>query len=511
MPPVPTTATRVTSQLPRRRSTSALRPGRPATRRLGASLLLLALAAGTAPPGAEGQTTSEPQARTRRPAGRLAELSESFERLTARVVPAVVQVLVTGYGEVDVEADTTGGLLTLQRTGGSGVILSNDGFIVTNAHVVEGARRIQIVVPAPREDTRDRRSVLKPRGRAVPARVVGLDRETDLAVLKVEGRGLSWLPLADSDELRQGQLVFAFGSPLGLENSVTMGVLSAVGRQRELDDPMVYLQTDAPINPGSSGGPLTDTEGRVVGINTLILSQSGGHEGIGFAVPSNIVKNVFEQIRKGGRVRRGTIGVFAQTITPLLAAGLDLPRETGVVLGDVYPGGPAEEAGLRQGDVVLALDGRPMENGRQLEVNLYGRRVGDRVTLDVQRGEERVSVPVEIAEREDDPERFADMVSREDNLIPRLGILAIEVDRKVAELLPPLRHPGGVLVAARAADAPVPDQGLVPGDIITAVNGTMIAGLSDLREEITRLQPGTACVLQVQRGLRLMYVALEID
>jgi serine protease Do len=469
------------------------------------AVLLLAALAIAAAPAADAQT------RSRKPAGRLGELSESFEALTARVVPSVVQVLVTGYGEVDVDADSTDSLLTLQRTGGSGVVLSGDGFILTNAHVVEGARRIKVVLPATAEQTKDRRSILKPRGRVMPARVVGIDRETDLAVLKVEERGLPSLPLADSDELRQGQLVFAFGSPLGLENSVTMGVLSAIGRQRQLDDPMAYLQTDAPINPGSSGGPLTDTEGRVVGINTLILSQSGGHEGIGFAVPSNIVRNVFDQIRKGGRVRRGTIGVFAQTITPLLAAGLDLGRETGVVLGDVYPGGPAEEAGLEQGDVVLALDGKPMENGRQLEVNLYGRRVGDRVTLDVIRGDARFKVQVEIAEREDDPERFADMVSREDNLIPRLGILAIEVDRKVAELLPPLRHPGGVLVAARAADAPVPDQGLIPGDIITAVNGTMIAGLSDLREAVNTLQPGSACVLQVQRGVRLMYVALEID
>jgi serine protease Do len=479
-------------------------------RRAGAWLLLCGLAAASPPALAEAQGQPA-QTRQRRPAGRLAELSESFERLTARVVPAVVQVLVTGYGEVDAEADTTGGLLTLQRTGGSGVILSPDGYIVTNAHVVEGARRIKVAIPAPIEQTRDRRSILKPRGRSVGARIVGVDRETDLAVLKIDERNLPWLPLADSEELRQGQLVFAFGSPLGLENSVTMGVLSAVGRQRELDDPMVYLQTDAPINPGSSGGPLTDTEGRVVGLSTLILSQGGGHEGIGFAIPSNIVRNVFEQISKSGRVRRGTIGVFAQTITPTLAAGLDLPRDSGVVLGDVYPGGPAEEAGLREGDVVLALDGKPMENGRQLEVNLYGRRVGDRVTLEVLRGEQRATVQVEIAEREDDPERFADMVSREDNLIPRLGILGIEVDRKVAELLPPLRHPGGVLVAARAADAPIPDQGLVPGDIITAVNGTMIAGLADLREGVNRLQPGSACVLQVQRGGRLMYVALEID
>ncbi len=247
-------------------------------------------------------------------------LSNAFEDLSRRVSPSVVQVVVTGYGTGGEEAPSADALLGLRRTGGSGVILDPNGYIITNSHVVEGARRVQVVLPRPTPAAGN--SILRPRGVPLDAKIVGIDDETDLAVLKIEEKNLPALPLGDSDALRQGQIVLAYGSPLGLENSVSMGIVSAVGRQLEIDDPMVYIQTDAPINPGNSGGPLVDTEGRVVGINTMILSQSGGNEGLGFAAPSNIVKTVFEQIRSGGRVRRGTIGVFAQTITPTLAAAL---------------------------------------------------------------------------------------------------------------------------------------------------------------------------------------------
>jgi serine protease Do len=258
-------------------------------------------------------------AQTSRSPQTLDSLSVAFEDLSRRVSPSVVQVVVTGYGAMDEEAPSADALLGLRRTGGSGVILDATGYIVTNSHVIEGARRVQVLLPRPAGASV---SILRPRAQAVDAVIVGIDEETDLAVLKVNEKNLPALTLADSDTLRQGQLVFAFGSPLGLENSVSMGIVSAVGRQLELDDPMVYVQTDAPINPGNSGGPLVDTTGKVVGINTLILSQGGGNEGIGFAAPSNIVKTVFEQIKAGGRVRRGTFGVFAQTITPTVATAL---------------------------------------------------------------------------------------------------------------------------------------------------------------------------------------------
>ena len=206
-------------------------------------------------------------------------------------------------------------------------------------------------------------SILRRRGRVVGAQIVAVDHETDVAVLKVDMKGLPVLPFGDSEGLRPGQIVLAFGSPLGLESSVTLGVVSAVARQLTPDDPMIYIQTDAPINPGNSGGALVDTEGRLVGISTLIYSQSGGNEGIGFAAPSNIVRNVFMQIRKTGRVRRGEIGIHAQTITPLMAEALSLTSDAGVVVSDVVPGGPAARAGLQAGDLVLALDGKRMENG----------------------------------------------------------------------------------------------------------------------------------------------------
>ena len=206
------------------------------------------------------------------------------------------------------------------------MIVDADGYIVTNAHVVTGAQRLRVDIPLPVTGG----SILAARSRTVDAAIVGIDLETDLAVIKVEERNLAALPFGDSDELRVGQLVLAFGSPLGLDNSVSLGVVSAIARQLEPESPMVYVQTDASINPGSSGGPLVDLRGRIVGINTLILSQAGGFEGLGFSAPSNIVRTVYEQIRRFGRVRRGDIGVRAQTVTPIARATAWRCRATAV-------------------------------------------------------------------------------------------------------------------------------------------------------------------------------------
>ncbi len=212
----------------------------------------------------------------------------------------------------------------LERSSGSGVILDADGYIVTNAHVVERATRVEVELSlAATGGASGGRSCGGAAASSAPRSSPSIS-ETDVAVLKVDMKGLPVLPFGDSEGLRPGQIVLAFGSPLGLESSVTLGVVSAVARQLTPDDPMIYIQTDAPINPGNSGGAVVDTEGRLVGISTLIYSQSGGNEGIGFAAPSNIVRNVFMQIRKTGRVRRGEIGIHAQTITPLMAEALGL-------------------------------------------------------------------------------------------------------------------------------------------------------------------------------------------
>ena len=295
-------------------------------------------------------------------------------------------------------------------------------------------------------------SVLRGRGRLVGAQIVGVDLETDIAVLKTNEGDLPFLELGDSDRLRPGQIVLAFGSPLGLENSVTMGIVSAVARQFEPEDPMIYIQTDASINPGNSGGPLVDAVGNVVGINTLILSQSGGNEGLGFAAPANIVRNVFEQIRTTGRVHRGEIGVAAQTVTPLMARGLGLSQEWGVILADVAPTGPAAAAGLEPGDIVLSLDGKVMENGRQLAVNIYQRRVGERVAIEILRGTEKRVYSVAVVERRENPNRFASMVHPDKNLIPELGILGIELDRELIEMFTGLKRNTTITSSAVTVD-----------------------------------------------------------
>jgi serine protease Do len=420
-----------------------------------------------------------------------------------------VQVFSTGFTLSSEEESGNASLLTRQKSTGSGVIVSSDGYIVTNAHVVQGGRRIEVQL-AVSLDRAPGHSVIRPSGTKLVAKIVGIDRDSDLAVLKIDRTGLSFLRFGDSEELKQGQLVLAFGNPLGLANSVSLGVVSSVARQIKADDPMIYIQTDAPINPGNSGGPLLNADGQVVGINTFILSQSGGSEGIGFAIPSNIVRSVVHQIRKDGHVHRGEIGVFAQSITPSLAAGLELSRDWGVLLGDVEPDGPAAEAGLKPGDIVLTLNGKVMENARQLEVNLYRRPVGEKVQIEVLRGDQKLGFEVEVIERDDDPQRFADLVNPEENVIAKLGILGIEIGQKIAQMLPDLRKKYGVVVAARAAGSPF-SSALAPGDVIYSVNGTPVTSLVALRQVLDRLKANEPMVLQIEREGHLRYLDLELE
>jgi serine protease Do len=441
------------------------------------------------------------------PRSDLAALDAQLDALARQVAPSVVQVIASGY------ATAPGALLARAGASGSGVIVDGEGWSVTNAHVVEGALGVRVDLQQPRAAGT---SILRPRSRRVAARVVGVDRETDVAVLKVEQAGLAALAFGDSDALHQGEVVLAFGSPLGLENSVSLGVVSAVARQLRPDEPMIYVQTDASINPGNSGGPLVDVAGRMVGLNTMILSQSGGNEGIGLAAPGNIVRSVYEQIRKGGRVRRGYLGVRAQTITPPLATGLGLASDRGVVLSDVLPSGPGALAGLRAGDVVVALDGKPMENGRQLDVNVYRRAPGETVTLSVSRGRQSLEVPVQVVERPEDPDRFLSLVTPEKNLVPRLGVLALELDDDVRKALDPvgcglLRATEGVVVAARSGGSPGSDDDLRAGDVIHAVNGVSVRGLSELRSAVARAGSGEPLVLHVERSGKLLYAVVETE
>jgi len=469
--------------------------------RLSALLLLTALTAA-------GQKAGSKQPIEKSDA--LHDLSAQLETLSHRVSLAVVQIFSTGYVlNEDRESGSNAAIVTRQHATGSGVVLSADGYIVTNAHVVANARQVRVRTAD--STSSEAGDGISPSGKMLEASVVGIDRETDLAVIRVDRNDLTPLPLGDSDSLHQGQLVMAFGNPLGLENSVSMGVVSSVARQIKPDDTMIYIQTDAPINPGNSGGPLVDADGRVMGLNTFILSQSGGSEGLGFAIPSNIIRNVYQQIRQEGHVHRSEIGVYAQTITPQMAAGLQLGQDWGVLLSDVEPGGPADLAGLQPGDIVLSLNGKTEANARQMEVELYRYPVGAKVDVLVMRDGGKKTIQVATIERHGDPTRFADMVDPTKNLVNRLGILGIDVDDKISELLPDLRKHYGVVVAARGGDSAYSGDSLHLGDVIYALNNAPVTNVASLRKQLDQLKDSDAVVLQVEREGRLMYITLEME
>jgi serine protease Do len=356
----------------------------------------------------------------------LQQFSTSMELLSKRVSSSVVQIFSTGYNLDTDREHNNANLFSRRSSSGSGIIIASDGWIVTNAHVVEGSRRIRVRLN--QEGDMAASQIGKSRPTLLEAKLVLADRDTDLAFLKVDATGLPTLELSDSSELRQGQVVLAFGSPLGLDNSVSMGVVSSVARQLDPDSPSIYVQTDAAINPGNSGGPLVNTAGHVVGVNTLILTQSGGNEGIGLAIPSNVIRSVYNQVRKEGHVHHHGIGMSARNITPDLASGLDLSREDGVLIEDVIPQSPAQNAGLMPGDILLSIDAEPVRNIRQLALGLYSYAVGETAKIEIQRGHQKISYEIPVVEKEDVQARLADLVTKGQNKIPQLGILALTLD-----------------------------------------------------------------------------------
>jgi serine protease Do len=439
----------------------------------------------------------------------LVQLNGALEQLAAKVSQGVVQVLVTGYGPVDEEGKGQTALIGRQQAIGSGVIVDPDGYIMTNAHVVEGARRIRVVLPLPAGSG----PIIEPEGklRILEAKLIGEHKDSDLALLKVDATGLPTLRLGGNSVVQQGEIVFALGSPGGLRNSITMGVVSSVARQADPHRAMVYIQTDAPINPGNSGGPLVDISGTVIGINTFILSEGGGSEGLGFAIPARIVEFVYRSLRKYGHVHRSEIRAGAQTITPTLAAGLGLKQSWGVVIADVLPGGPAEAAGLKIGDIVLAADGRRIESLPVFMGVLYLHPVDQVLKLEVLRGTEKKILYIPVIEDRNKVDQLGDLAVREDTLIRPLAILGVTIDDQIRSLLPDLRIPSGVVVVGRAADLFGPDIGLTTGDVIHTLNGHPITSVEELRSELRKLKSGDPVALQVERQQGLQFVGFEKD
>jgi serine protease Do len=445
---------------------------------------------------------------SRVPPDMLGQLSQSLQLLAAKVSPAVVQITVTRWGPAEEGDRTNQVLIVRQHAMGAGVIVDPDGYIMTNAHVVAGARRIRVMLslPATAADHGSSAGGV----RVLDATVIGSESRADLALLKIDATNLPALRFILDRAPQPGELVFAIGSPIGLRNSVTMGVISSAWRQPDPDNPMVYLQTDAPINPGNSGGPLVDVTGAIVGLNTFVMNSGAGVEGLGFAIPARIVDFVYQSLRKYGRVDHAEIGVVAQTITPAMAKGLGLAQDWGVVIADVIPHGPADRAGLRPADIIVAVDGHPMLGLHEFTASLYLHPPQQVLQVDALRGTERLSFQVS-ALRAHDSYEYATAPDPMKSHIEPLGILGLDVDARLRALLPHVRMDTGVMVLGRARGFDSVDAGLRVGDVIHSLNGASIESVAQLRSAVARLKSGDSVVLQIERLGQFQYLALEID
>lgn len=445
----------------------------------------------------------------------LRQMSQSFESLVARVSPAIVEVFVSGYGPADEEDDagtsSSSSSISRQRSLGSGVIVDPNGYIITNYHVVEGAQRVSVLV-TPRGDQGSQvTAALRPEPTALPAKILGFSKSADLAVLKVDATNLPTVPFATYTRVRQGELVLAFGNPEGLHNTVTMGLVSSVLRQVDPESPMVYIQTDAAINPGNSGGALVNMAGELVGINSSIFTKSGGSEGLGFAIPSGIVRFVYQQIRQYGRVRRPGIGVRVQSITASLAEALRLPARRGVIVSDVLPGSPAAGAGLKVSDLIESVNGVPITNAPSFVMSTYLLRIGGSARVGLLREGRPLTLNIPVVEENQGVERMADLVDPEKDLVSQLGIFGLALTSEVADLIPEPRIDSGVVVAGTTEDHRADDIGLGVGDIVHAVDGKTVTGIEGLRTAVAAVKPGDPVALQIERDGRLMFLTFEAE
>jgi len=432
-----------------------------------------------------------------------ADLEHAFELVSEALSPSVVSIATSQrvavprlgwpFGDDRVFGGRQGppGNAPTRRGLGSGVVVSKDGYILTNNHVVNGADELQV-------HFHDRRNF--------PAKIVGVDPRTDVAVIKVEATDLVPAPLGDSDTVRVGQWVAAFGSPFGLERTVTSGIISAKGRANMgIVDYEDFLQTDAAINRGNSGGPLVNLKGEVIGINTAIVTPGQGSAGVSFAIPSNLARTIMDRLMNGGRVVRGWLGVLIQDLDPELAASLGIQAAHGVVVAEVTAKSPAATAGLQNGDVIVRLDGTEVTTVSAFRYRVSTLNPGSVAKLLVRRNGAELEVPVTVGEL---PAK-EDLAARSGAVETQLGLELSELgeaERRSLGLGPDLV---GALIVGVAPGSVADGSGLRPGDVLVGVGRTPVASVADAEQALRNVDLSRGVALRIRSGDQTRYVVLR--
>lgn len=377
---------------------------------------------------------------------------------------------------------------------GSGFIISADGFILTNSHVVAAADDITVKLNDKRE---------------FKAKVVGFDKRTDVAVIKIEANNLPHVAIGDPDALRVGEWVLAIGSPFGFENTVTAGIVSAKGRSLPQENYVPFIQTDVAINPGNSGGPLFNMDGEVVGINSQIYSRTGGFMGLSFAIPINVAMDIADQLRSNGRVQRGRIGVVIQEVTGELAESFGLSKPQGALVNSVEKGGPADRAGIEASDVILEFDGVDVESSVDLPRIVGQTKPGSKVTVKVWRKGKSKNIPITVGEITDDRASSQPQPappSKADNTIDKLGLTVSDLSSQEREQL---GVSGGVKI--EKVEGPGARAGLRRGDVVLALNNNDVESVDQFQALMAEYQKARSVALLVRRGQGAIYVPIRLD